>query len=237
MSSFKSLLVVLIAGLLFGLPSAAHASCYNSSPSNLRIDDSPADADLWASEISTVNVTVGADCTLDIDPNLDMPTRSDIALVLLDTDNNVSTGSSDGADTAVGIMGGSDPILTIPVAGYWDDSKKEFSFSTGPDLERNGRGGFSSSFEKLRIMNPGSVRIRIISVYSTGSTIYRDYAPDMTERPAEVKLEFTTSAPFATPTLLTSKVSKSCVQEAVHMTTSKAHLHALRIVMFMLKGN
>jgi PASTA domain len=188
------------AALLIG-SSAAHATCYSSTPSGTAYADSPADGDLGlAPEITTVAIGLDAACAYSVNPGIPGTLiDGDGVFAYIDADGNPATGSPtfDGADVAIGSIGvtGPDPA---PLLGRWDAAAQTFSFAGAPSLTPAGTGGFSASLDQLGVAaSPTTTRVRVATIWTGVYDNYFDFAPESPQAPIALPIAFSTVAPPA----------------------------------------
>jgi hypothetical protein len=190
--------IAAFAALLTGA-SAAHATCYSSTPSGAAYADGPADGDLGlAPEITNVAIGLDAACAYSVIPGIPGTLiDGDGVFAYIDVDGNPATGSAtfDGADVAVGSLGvtGPDPA---PLLGRWDVATQTFTFAGAPSLAPAGTGGFSASLDQLGIAaSPTTTRVRVATIWSGIYDNYFDFAPEPSQAPVALPVAFSTVAP------------------------------------------
>ena len=118
--------------------------------------------------------------------------------IYIDTDGNPGTGSPTftGADRVIITAGLTGPD-TPPGLGTWNGTT--FDFSNAALLPAVGQGGARALLDQLGVAAPGTVNVRVGTIWSGAVDSYGDFAPEVGAAPFALPLAFSTQA--ATPTV------------------------------------
>lgn len=187
-------------------PSAAHATCYTSTPTTQSISDSAADGQSGlAPEITSVALDLNATCGLTLNPVIaGRPANlisGDAVGTYIDTDGNPATGEPvfNGADRVILVVGLTGPDLP-PGLGVWDGTT--FSFAGTPNLPLAGIAGASTTVDQLGITtSPLNLSVRTGAIWKSSSTgnVYGDFAPEPGANPFAWPVAFSSVAPLPPP--------------------------------------
>jgi PASTA domain-containing protein len=188
---------------LMAVPAASQAACSSSTPSSQAIADSPVDGQAGlAPEMAGVGITVDGACGVSFDPVLtNRPSGlidGDGVGIYVDTDGNPATGSPtfNGADRVIITAGLTGPD-TPPGLGTWNGAT--FDFTSAPLLPAVGQGGARAVLDQLGVAAPGTINVRVATIWLGVFDSYGDFAPEPGTAPFSLPLAFSTQAPAPTP--------------------------------------
>lgn len=195
----------LVATLALGIPSAASAACYSSTPSTARFSDAIGDGEAGlAPEITGVVAVTDDTCGIGIAVALSGAVspgdliEGEAVGIYLDTDGNPATGSPtwDGADRVVMIVGRTGPDLP-PAVGVWDGA--EFSFAGARELTPSTAAGFVAHLDELGVAAPATLGISTGAIWTGAYDTYADFAPEPGASPFAFPVQFSTTPPPPPP--------------------------------------
>ena len=186
---------------LMVVPATSQAACYSSTPSSQAIADSPVDGDAGlAPEMAGVGITVDGACGVSFDPVLtNRPSGlidGDGVGIYVDTDGNPATGSPmfNGADRVIITAGLTGPD-TPPGLGTWNGAT--FDFASAPLLPAVGQGGARAVLDQLGVAAPGTINVRVATIWAGIFDNYGDFASEVGAAPFSLPIAFSTQAPAA----------------------------------------
>ena len=199
------LAAVMAAGFVFaGGGGTAVATCYSSTAANQAFTDATNDAGAGlAPEILGAVALTDSACSIGIGPAIANTEENELiagesVLVYLNTDGSSATGTPTfgGADKVVITLGQTGADL-LPVLGTWTGSS--FNFAGAPSLTPVDAAGFVSTLDQLGIATPGTLGIKVASLYEGIYNNYADFAPEPGAPLFQFPVAFSTTAPPVTP--------------------------------------